>query len=114
MATRWARCLLRNATRLKRGFAPRHFDVNGIERFSCPTNFGQRYRDRLRAAATVRVLLRATVTRLRTSRDGSRIESLDVRNSRDSGFSVVADEVVLAVVTAKTVSASLCGTESGR
>ena len=82
---------------LLRGFAPRHFDVNGIERFSCPTNFGQRYRDRLRSSTTVRVLLRATVTRLRTSRDGSRIESLDVRNGRDSGFSVVADEVVLAM-----------------
>jgi choline dehydrogenase-like flavoprotein len=82
---------------LLRGFAPRYFDVNGIERFSCPTNFGQRYRDRLRAPATVRVLLGATVTYLRTSCDGSRIDSLDVRNSRDIGFSVVADEVILAM-----------------
>ena len=49
---------------LLRGFTPRHFDVNGIERFSCPTNFGRRYQARLRAAANVRVLLRATVTRL--------------------------------------------------
>jgi choline dehydrogenase-like flavoprotein len=82
---------------LLRGFAPRHFDVNGIERFSCPTNFGQRYQTRLRSAASVRVLLRATVTRLRASRDGSRIESVDVRNSRHIGFSVVADQFVLAM-----------------
>lgn len=79
-----------------RGFAPRHFDVNGIERFSCPTNFGQRYQSRLRNADNVRVLLRATVTRLRTARDGSRIESLDVHNSKDIGFSVRADHFVLA------------------
>jgi choline dehydrogenase-like flavoprotein len=82
---------------LLRGFAPRHFDVNGIERFSCPTNFGQRYEGRLREAANVRVLLRATVTRLRASQDGSRIERVDVRNGKDIGFSVAADQFVLAL-----------------
>ena len=80
-----------------RGFTPRHFEVNGIERFSCPTNFGTRYHTRLRAAANVRVLLRATVTHLRASADGARIERLDVRNSKDLGFSVVADQFVLAM-----------------
>ncbi|MDR3529383.1 MAG: GMC family oxidoreductase [Rhodopila sp.] len=80
-----------------RGFTPRHFDVNGIERFSCPTDFGRRYQTRLRAAANVRVLLRATATRLRASRDGSRIDGLDVRNSRDVGFSVTAEQFVLAM-----------------
>jgi choline dehydrogenase-like flavoprotein len=82
---------------LLRGFSPRHFDLNGIERFSCPTNFGQRYQAQLGSAATVRVLLRATVTRLRASADGSRIASVDVRNGRDIGFSVVADQFVLAM-----------------
>jgi choline dehydrogenase-like flavoprotein len=93
---------------LLRGFAPRHFDMNGIERFSCPTNFGQRYFHRLAAAANVRVLLRATVTRLRTSPDGSRVESLDVRNSRDAGFSVVADQIVLAMGGFETPRLLLC------
>ncbi|HEY4040355.1 MAG TPA: GMC family oxidoreductase [Rhodopila sp.] len=82
---------------LLRGFSPRHFDVNGIERFSCPTNFGERYRARLHSATTVRVLLRAAVTALRASRDGSRIDSIDVRNNRNNGFSVVADQFVLAM-----------------
>jgi choline dehydrogenase-like flavoprotein len=82
---------------LLRGFSPRHFGLNGIERFSCPTNFGQRYQNRLRLAGNVRVLLGATVTRLRAVRDGSRIESLDVRNSKDNGFSVLADQFVLAL-----------------
>ena len=79
-----------------KGFAPRHFEVNAIERFSCPTNFGTRYHSRLHRAANVRVLLRATVTHLRASPDGSRIERLDVRNSKDLGFSIVADQFVLA------------------
>jgi choline dehydrogenase-like flavoprotein len=80
-----------------RGFTPRHFDVNGIERFSCPTNFGKRYHARLQAATNVRVFLHATVTHLRASSDGSRIERLDARNRRDLGFSVVAGQFVLAM-----------------
>src|SRR5258708_37579160 len=80
---------------LLRGFSPRHFDVNGIERFSCPTNFGQRYRARLHAMPNLRVLLNATVTRLRTSSDGNRIESVDVRNAKDIAFSVAASMFVV-------------------
>ncbi len=79
-----------------RGFTPSHFNLNGIERFSCPTNFGQRYHEALRAAVNVRVLLGATVTRLVTSADGSRISGLQVRTDRHTGFSVAADQVVLA------------------
>ena len=80
-----------------RGFTPSDFDVNGIERFSCPTDFGRRYRDRLQSASAVRVLLRATVSRLNASRDGSRIESVEVRNGKDTTFTVVADQFVLAM-----------------
>ncbi|HVY14993.1 MAG TPA: GMC family oxidoreductase [Rhodopila sp.] len=79
-----------------RGFAPEHFDLNGIERFSCPTHFGTRYRARLAAAPNVSVLLGATVTRLHTSPDGTRITALDVRNQHDIPFQVEADTVVLA------------------
>jgi choline dehydrogenase-like flavoprotein len=82
---------------LLRGFAPRHFAVNGIERFSCPTNFGHRYHSRLQAAPNVRVLLNSTVTRLRAARDGSRIDSVDVRNGKDMAFSVTADQFILAI-----------------
>ncbi len=80
---------------LLRGWAPDFFDTNGIERFSCPTHFGLRYRDDLRARANVRVLLHATVTKLNA--DGARIDSLSVRNARDAGFSVKADRFVLAM-----------------
>jgi choline dehydrogenase-like flavoprotein len=81
---------------LLRGFKSQYFDVDGIERFSCPTNFGRRYQARLRAAANVRVLLRATATHLHASPDGSRIDRLDIHNSKPAKFSVVADQFVLA------------------
>jgi choline dehydrogenase-like flavoprotein len=82
---------------LLRGFTPLHFDINRIERFSCPTNFGARYRARLQSEPNIRVLIRSTVTRLRASQDGARIEGLDVQNRNGIGFSVTADQVVLAM-----------------
>ncbi len=82
---------------LLRGFAPPHFDVNRIERFSCPTHFGARYRDKLRTDRHIRVLTRSSVTRMRTSPDGARIDALDVRNQNGIGFQVAADQFVLAM-----------------
>ncbi len=79
------------------GFTPTHFDLNRIERFSCPTNFGARYATRLRAEPNVKVVLRSTVTKLRCARDGAQIERLDVSNSRDVSFTVVADQFILAM-----------------
>jgi choline dehydrogenase-like flavoprotein len=79
-----------------RGFAPAHFDVNGIERFSCPTNFGDRYSERLARLPNLRVFLRSTVVRLGASDDGSRIESVEVRSVSNAAFTVRADQVVVA------------------
>ena len=93
-----ARLAVRGGMRpLIAGFTPAHFDMNGIERFSCPTNFGERYRRRLEAAANIRVVVRATVTRLQASGDGARIEGLEVNNRQGVGFTVSADQVVLAM-----------------
>jgi choline dehydrogenase-like flavoprotein len=84
------------------GFAPEHFDTATIERFSCPTDFGRRYRHRLAAQAGLRVVLGASVTRIVTAADGAAVERLEVarvgRSVRDGdrGFSVAAGRVVLA------------------
>ena len=83
------------------GFAPEHFDTATIERFSCPTDFGRRYRHRLAAQAGLRVVLGASVTRIVTD-DGGTVRRLEVaragRPARegDAGFSVAAGRVVLA------------------
>jgi choline dehydrogenase-like flavoprotein len=79
-----------------RGFTPAHFTTDGIERFSCPTNFADRYQHRLAASQNVRVLLQANVTELLCGDDGERIEQVPVRTLRQRGFSVTARQVVLA------------------
>jgi choline dehydrogenase-like flavoprotein len=80
------------------GFAPEHFDTATIERFSCPTDFGRRYRHRLAAQAGLRVVLGASVTRIVTADDGSvrRLEVARAGRAGDPGFSVAAGRVVLA------------------
>ncbi|HEX2942999.1 MAG TPA: GMC family oxidoreductase, partial [Rhodopila sp.] len=91
------------------GFTPAHFDMNGIERFSCPTHFGERYRTRLRSLPNVRVLLRSTVVRLAASPDGSRIVRVDARDGKDRPFTVAADQFVVAaggIETARMLLAS--------
>jgi choline dehydrogenase-like flavoprotein len=79
-----------------RGFDPAHFSSDGIERFSCPTNFATRYQHRLAASQSIQVLLNANCTELLTSPDGARIDSLTVRTLAGVTFSVTPKQVVLA------------------
>jgi hypothetical protein len=48
-----------------RGFESEVVRTDGLERFSCPTDFGSRYARRLQVARDVRVLLGANCTSLR-------------------------------------------------
>jgi choline dehydrogenase-like flavoprotein len=79
-----------------RDFAPTDFTTGRIERFSCPTDFGRRYWDRLAAAPDVRVLLHANCTRLLAAADGSRIEQATIQTHDGNRFSVVATRFILA------------------
>ncbi|MBN8874202.1 MAG: GMC family oxidoreductase [Rhodospirillales bacterium] len=78
------------------GFAPQEFDVDRIERFSCPTDFAGRYRHRLERAESIRVLLHANVTKLQAARDGGRISHAEVRTLDGGQFRVQADQFVVA------------------
>ncbi len=78
------------------GFAPEHFDTATIERFSCPTDFGRRYRHRLAAQAGLRVVLGASVTRIVTDADGAAVRRLEVARAGGVRFAVAAGRVVLA------------------
>ena len=79
-----------------RGFTPAHFSTDGIERFSCPTNFADRYRRRLDTSRSVEILLGANCTELLTDADGGRVERLQVRTLSGVAFTVAARQVVLA------------------
>jgi choline dehydrogenase-like flavoprotein len=79
-----------------RDFAPLAFEADRIERFSCPTDLGRRYRHRLAAAPNVRVLMKANCTRLLTSPDGVRLERVRVQTLAGNSFHVRAQRFVLA------------------
>lgn len=79
-----------------RDFDPVDFTTAHIERFSCPTDFGRRYRQQLASSVTTRVLLHANCTRLVASSDGARIEMAAVRTRDGNCFGVAATQFVLA------------------
>jgi choline dehydrogenase-like flavoprotein len=78
------------------GFAPQHFSCDGIERFSCPTNFAARYRHKLDASQNIDVLLHANVTEIITDGAGSIVTRLAVRTLAGVSFDVAPLQTVLA------------------
>ncbi|MEH3106994.1 MAG: GMC family oxidoreductase [Sphingomonas fennica] len=79
------------------GFAGPHFTDDRLERFSCPTDFGRRYRHRLAAAARVTMLLGANVTAVRLNEAGTAVTALDVATIGGVRHRVEARQVVLAM-----------------
>jgi len=78
------------------GFHSPHFTTDTLERFSCPTDFGARYRHRLQAAPNIRVLLHANVTRIRLNAEGNQVQFLDVRTLAGKAMTAMAGQFVLA------------------
>lgn len=93
------------------GFDDRHFTSDTLERFSCPTDFGSRYRDSLRTAPNIRVLLHANVTSLRAAADGGAVEELQVATLTGRRCTVRAARYVLAAGGLETVRLLLASRE---
>jgi choline dehydrogenase-like flavoprotein len=104
---------------IAKGFAPPSFDCDRIERFSCPTNFGDRYFARLAKAPNIRVLLDAHAVEILPDESGSRIRRVLLRTVEGAGqagenragkeIAVEADEFVIAaggIETARLLLAS--------
>lgn len=79
------------------GFESSRVSTRGIERFSCPTNFGTRYAKRLRVAPGVQVLLGANCTGIRLQPDGQSVRALDVATLQGGRFLVKTRISVLAM-----------------
>jgi choline dehydrogenase-like flavoprotein len=79
------------------GFPEGDFTSDGLERFSCPTDFGPRYRHKLAAAANIRVLLGASCTEILTRPEGDRVSGIVARTLSGKRLTVRARFVVLAV-----------------
>ena len=106
---------------IAKGFAPPSFDCDRIERFSCPTNFGDRYFARLAKAPNIRVLLDAHAVEILPDDGGSRIRRVLLRTLEGEGrpgkeIAVEADEFVIAaggIETARLLLASRARHEKG-
>lgn len=87
----------RGIPELVEGF--RHSDINtdGLERFSCPTNFAIRYHARLSAAKNLEIFLGANVTRIELSANGNHVKTLAVATLGGNRFSVSAKTYILAM-----------------
>lgn len=80
------------------GFRDADFVSDRLERFSCPTDFGARYRERLAVSDNVTVLLHANCTAIETEAgaDEASVSILTVRTLGGRSFMVKAGIVVLA------------------
>ena len=79
-----------------RGFESRNFGVDALERFSCPTNFGLRYRHKLSTSPRLRVLLHANVTAIKLSETGDRVGQMVASTLRGNHITATARSYVLA------------------
>jgi choline dehydrogenase-like flavoprotein len=79
-----------------------HFDgstswsTDCLERFSCPTDFGQRYLKQLKQAPNLRVVLGATVVEVLLDGGGRRARGVDARTPEGEQIEVRASQVVVA------------------
>ena len=79
------------------GFDSSRILTNGLERFSCPTHFGDRYARRLEIAPNVQVLLGANCTAVRLQADGRAVRELEIRTLAGTHFRVTPNTTVLAM-----------------
>lgn len=81
---------------LIRGFDSSRVRTSGLERFSCPTHFGDRYAKRLQLAPGVEVLLGANCTGIRLQADGRSVRLIEAATLSGKRFSVKPRATVLA------------------
>ena len=97
-----------------RGFESDVVRTEGLERFSCPTNFGARYERRLKVASDIRVLLGANCTRLQLVAHGRTLREVEVTTLGGKRFFIEARTTVIAaggLETARLLLANDIGNE---
>ena len=99
-----------------RGFNSDHVRTTGLERFSCPTDFGKRYQKRLQLSPEVKVLLGANCVGLKLHADGRSLRAVAVASLKGVRFTVMSRITVLAsggLETARLLLASNDVTPAG-
>lgn len=96
------------------GLGGETFSQDGIERFSCPTRFGQRYRARIERSSCITALMNAHATEIVAPK--GRVEAVILKTLSGTAFRVLADMVVLAaggIETPRLLLASRSAGEAG-
>lgn len=86
-----------DAPPLIRGFESDIVSSEGIERFSRPTRFADRYGDRLANSPDVKLLLGANCTAIRLDSHAKRVRAIEIATLEGRKFTVIASDLVLAV-----------------
>lgn len=97
-----------------RGFDSALVRTNGLERFSCPTDFGKRYARRLKVATDVRLLLGANCTGLKLDPDTRKVRELEVATLAGQRFRVAPRATVLAMGGLETARLMLASNDVAR
>ncbi len=109
-----ARQALPGAPPLIAGFESERISSDGLERFSCPTSFGVRYRRRLEVSSRIRVLLDATCTHLQLAEDGRSLCAVLAESRRGRRVQVRARATVVAVGGLETARLLLASNDVAR
>lgn len=78
------------------GFKSAHFTTHTLERFSCPTNFGTRYRRRLEQADNITLVLHANLQKILFSENSTTVCSIAIQSLQGLRATVKAQLFVLA------------------
>jgi choline dehydrogenase-like flavoprotein len=86
-----------NAPNIIKGFSSDIISTQSIEKFSCPTNFAQRYGHRLESNANVTVILHSNCTAIELTEDGKSVSYLQVKTLKNTSFKVSAKKFIIAM-----------------
>ncbi len=111
-----AREALPGAAPLVRGWHSDIVNTEGLERFSCPTDFGRRYERRLRTSRVIRVLRGAVCTGIRLQDDAPTdrpvpVRALEIKTLDGNRLQVCARAAVLAAGGLETARLLLCSND---
>lgn len=73
------------------------FSTEGLERFSCPTDIGKRYRGRIENSSAIRCITDLNITYIRLRQDGLRVDCLDAKTLNGKSFKIKAGKFILAM-----------------
>jgi GMC oxidoreductase/Pyridine nucleotide-disulphide oxidoreductase len=84
--------------------------TSSLERWSLPTDFGRVYYDELRDSATLRLITDATCVQIDLDKAGTRATGIQCKTLSGKGFSVVADDVIVAAGGLESTRLLMCST----